>query len=546
MRPPMLVSGEIVGDFKVLKLLGAGGFGEVYLALGLHDNRDLALKILRKDLDGFESQVPYFDQEKELYKSVAHPNIVKYVASGETERFNYVVLEHIRGISLRKKLRQEGPSGLVFNFSWMQDLVLALHAAHQKGIVHQDIKPENIMITHDFEVKIIDFGIAKATVDEKGESESISNAVVNTNEGDSSSLCTMAYASPEQLLGRPVDFRTDIFSLGLVFYEMLTASSLLKESQDSKAVLKEHMLLESGKRRLLPDGEGEEGAILDGLESLLRSMLRFDPDRRCFSTGDLALKMQEIADSAGGALSLLSQDDAKRLSQREIIDTHFWNAMNLLSERKVFDAVAELANVSAFALSMDKTAVMALIRELDVILINLKPKVKTSKDPLSVSLEDFLLLLSRILDIYASLCSRAEIQIRERMVCERARMTLDRDDFERFLQDQSVRRPHSYTFSSAYVRLLYEQNPEIAKRIWARLFDDLLRRELIMQAEREKRKVVDTFGSRILNQSSMASYGNWLERRERERVIFEQALSYFKESETPVKMLNICRSFVDR
>ena len=117
----------------------------------------------------------------------------------------------------------------------------------------------------------------------------------------------------------PSIFRTDIFSLGLVFFEMITGRSLINDISTSKAVLKQHMLLESGKRRLLPTADGDDGAILDGLEGLLRSMLRFDPDRRCTSTSDLVLMMQSIADSAGGALQLLSQDDAKRLAQRELV-----------------------------------------------------------------------------------------------------------------------------------------------------------------------------------------------------------------------------------
>ncbi len=542
-RPPLLASGDTVDRFKVLKALGAGGFGEVYLAIGLTDNRDVALKVLRKDIEGFQSQLPMFLQEAEVYKAVSHPNVVNYVSSGETNRFHYVALEHIRGTSLRRKLNREGPSGIVTNFSWMQDLVLALHAAHQKGIIHQDIKPENIMISHDFEVKLIDFGIAKSSKDEDSREEALFSTGIGANSGP---LCTLGYASPEQLLGRPVDFRTDIFSLGLVFYEMMTGRSLIQDISSSKAVLKQHMMLESGKRRLLHTAEGDDGAILDGLEGLLRSMLRFDPDRRCTSTGDLVLMMQNIADSAGGALQLLSQDDAKRLAQRELVDTHFWNAMNLLSERKVFDAVDELAHISAFAMAIDKASLPALIRELDVILINIKPDGRKANDSLSVSQVDFLSLLNRILDIYSSLCQRAELPLRERMICERAKQALDGPSYERFLQDQSVHRPHSYTFSSAYVRHIYKQNELIATRIWARLLDDLVRRELIVQAEREKRKIEDTFGTRILEAGTLERYGKWLEKCEQERVAFEQAIACLEGKETPEKLVKICRNYVDR
>ena len=542
-RPPLLASGDTVDRFKVLKPLGAGGFGEVYLAIGVTDNRDVALKVLRKDIAGFESQLPMFLSEAEVYKAVSHPNVVNYVSSGETPRFHYVALEHIRGTSLRRKLNREGPSGIVSNFSWMQDLVLALHAAHQKGIIHQDIKPENIMISHDFEVKLIDFGIAKSSKDEDSREEALFNAGTG---GESGALCTLGYASPEQLLGRPVDFRTDIFSLGLVFFEMITGRPLMNDISTSKAVLKQHMLLESGKRRLLPTADGDDGAILDGLEALLRSMLRFDPDRRCTSTGDLVLMMQNIADSAGGALQLLSQDDAKRLAQRELVDTHFWNAMNLLSERKVFDAVDELSHISAFAMAIDKASLPALIRELDVILINIKPDGRKANDPLSVSEVDFLSLLNRILDIYSSLCKKAELPLRERMICERAKQSLSSGSYERFLQDQSVHPPHSYTFSSSYVRLIYKQNELIATRIWARLLDDLVRRELIVQAEREKRKIEDTFGTRILEPGTMERYGHWLEKCEQERVTFEQAIACLEGKETPEKLVKICRNYLDR
>ena len=92
MRPPLLASGDTVDRFKVLKPLGAGGFGEVYLAIGVTDNRDVALKVLRKDIEGYQSQLPMFLSEAEVYKAVSHPNVVNYVSSGETERFHFVAL----------------------------------------------------------------------------------------------------------------------------------------------------------------------------------------------------------------------------------------------------------------------------------------------------------------------------------------------------------------------------------------------------------------------------------------------------------------------
>src|SRR2546422_3428470 len=210
--------GEQFGSYRIQSLLGRGGMGEIYLAqdkLG----RNVALKLLTQRLHGDESGIPRFQREARTLLALNHPHIVTIYDIGQIEGVYYIASELVEGETLRQRLDQDDMA--------LQDLLeiaiqvaTALSAAHEKGIVHRDIKPENIMIRRDGFVKLLDFGIAKLTKKSStAESEAPTLKQVHTAEG--MVIGTAPYMSPEQARGLKVDARTDIWSLGVVIYEVV-------------------------------------------------------------------------------------------------------------------------------------------------------------------------------------------------------------------------------------------------------------------------------------------------------------------------------------
>ena len=209
--------GTHLGRYEILAPLGAGGMGEVYAARDPRLGRDVAVKVLRADaLQGAERR-RRFETEARAASSLNHPNILTVHDIGEVDGAPYIVSELVAGESLRAALR-EGPLPMRKRLDIAVQIADGLAAAHQAGITHRDLKPENIMITPEGRVKILDFGLAKhsPTVDESDTTDTI--AQLNTAPGVI--MGTLAYLSPEQARGRPVDFRSDQFSFGCVLYEM--------------------------------------------------------------------------------------------------------------------------------------------------------------------------------------------------------------------------------------------------------------------------------------------------------------------------------------
>src|SRR5437660_4080064 len=211
--------GQVVGQYLVEALLGAGGMGEVYLAkdkLG----RKVALKLLTQALNRDESSVARFQQEARTLLALNHPNIVTIYDIGQTDTAYYIASELIEGETLRQRLVKRDID-LQEVLEIANQIASALAAAHKKGIVHRDVKPENVMIRQDGYVKVLDFGIAKLTEQfASTDSEAPTMRQVHTAEG--TVVGTAPYMSPEQARGLTVDARTDIWSLGVLLYEMVT------------------------------------------------------------------------------------------------------------------------------------------------------------------------------------------------------------------------------------------------------------------------------------------------------------------------------------
>ncbi len=219
-KPDLLV-GQTIGHYKISERIGTGGMGDVYLAIDMTAGRKAALKLLPERFTGDAERLKRFQQEAHAVVGLNHPNILTIYEIGEDHSTHYIASELIEGETLRQRLvRGRMEVGEAVDVAIQ--VASALAAAHETGIVHRDIKPENIMLRPDRYVKVLDFGIAKLAEQEVPVTIPTDEALllVETNLG--SILGTVRYMSPEQACGAPVDKRTDIWSLGVVLYEMVT------------------------------------------------------------------------------------------------------------------------------------------------------------------------------------------------------------------------------------------------------------------------------------------------------------------------------------
>ena len=212
--------GKNLGHYQLISLLGAGGMGEVYLAEDTKLKRQVAVKLLPAELIANQDRLRRFEQEARAASALNHPNIITIHEIGQVDGLNFIVTEFIGGETLRRRM-SAGRMSLPVVLDVATQAASALAAAHAAGIVHRDLKPENIMVRPDGLIKVLDFGLAKLTEPPtaKVDSEAPTVARVDTKMG--SVMGTAQYMSPEQARGLNVDARTDIFSLGVVMYEML-------------------------------------------------------------------------------------------------------------------------------------------------------------------------------------------------------------------------------------------------------------------------------------------------------------------------------------
>ena len=225
--------GQTIGHYTISESIGTGGMGEVYLATDITAGRNAALKLLPMRFTGDAERLKRFQQEAHAVVGLNHPNILTVYEIGEDHSIHYIASELIEGETLRQRLARE-PMQLSEAVDIAIQVASALAAAHHTGIVHRDIKPENIMLRPDGYVKVLDFGIAKLAESAFADPSSVAvlRRVEATADGAESMrlaetklgsmLGTVRYMSPEQAVGTPVDKRTDLWSLGVVLYEMAT------------------------------------------------------------------------------------------------------------------------------------------------------------------------------------------------------------------------------------------------------------------------------------------------------------------------------------
>ncbi|HKW24462.1 MAG TPA: protein kinase [Terriglobales bacterium] len=278
-----LAAGAKLGHYEVLGFLGAGGMGEVYRALDPRLKREVALKILPADFAGDSERLRRFEQEARTAGALNHPNLLAVYDVGAQDGTPYLVSELLQGETLRARLAA-GPMPARRALEIATQMAQGLAAAHEHGIIHRDLKPENIFVCKDGRVKILDFGLAKltraATVGE--------NSATFDETQPGLLLGTVAYMAPEQVRGRPADARSDIFSFGVVLYEMLSGKRLFQ--RETPADTTTAILVEE------PPNLGEMArGVPPALERIVLHCLEKEPERRFQSMRDLGFSLQSLS-----------------------------------------------------------------------------------------------------------------------------------------------------------------------------------------------------------------------------------------------------------
>ncbi len=279
--------GQSLGPYRVISQLGAGGMGEVYLAEDTRLHRPVALKLLAAHFTSDDERVGRFRQEAFAASSLNHPNIVTVYEIGEWQGKHFIAGEFVDGVTLRTRMRSRRLS-LADALDIALQIVGALAAAHNAGIVHRDIKPENVMVRPDGLVKVLDFGIAKYT--EATHTRVAREALVKTMQG--AVVGTAAYMSPEQARGLAVDARTDIWSLGVILYEMSARQLPFPGATPSDriaAILEREPVPLPKRRRKLPVE----------LERILKRTLAKNREERYAQAADLAADLRKLRATCG-------------------------------------------------------------------------------------------------------------------------------------------------------------------------------------------------------------------------------------------------------
>jgi Tol biopolymer transport system component len=282
------ILGKTLGHYRVVELIGAGGMGEVYRARDARLDRDVALKILPAAFCQDEERLRRFALEARAAAALNHPNILAIFDIGMEEGSPYIVSELLEGASLRNRLLG-GALSPRLAVEYALQMVRGLAAAHEKGIVHRDLKPENLFVTRDGRVKILDFGLAKLTQPEQVRSGSDAVTLATTT---NVIVGTVGYMSPEQLRAQAVDHRSDIFSFGAVFFEMLCGRHAFTGDSNADtmiAILKEDPLH-------IP---GTAPVIAPAMEGIVRHCLEKDPEARFQSAHDLGFALEAVSTGTG-------------------------------------------------------------------------------------------------------------------------------------------------------------------------------------------------------------------------------------------------------
>ena len=262
------------GRYEILELIGIGGMADVYLANDITTGRKVAVKILKEEYLTNEDFKRRFRNESKAIALLSHPNIVKIYDVSFGERVQFIVMEYVPGITLKEYIQQQGKVGWKETVHFTVQILRALQHAHDNGIVHRDVKPQNVMLLQDGTVKVMDFGIARFA---RENGRTISEKAIGS----------VHYISPEQARGEVADERSDIYSVGIVMYELLTGQ-LPFDGESPVAIALKQMQAEAKRpRELNPD-------IPEGLEEIVMRAMKKDPDLRYQSASEMLRDIDEF------------------------------------------------------------------------------------------------------------------------------------------------------------------------------------------------------------------------------------------------------------
>ena len=270
-----------IAHYHILKKIGSGGMGEVYLAEDIRLNRKVALKLLPSKFTNDKDRIRRFEREAKAASGLNHPNILTIYDIGQFDSSSFIASEFIDGETLRQRIRKSKiPLKEILSISIQ--VAEALDAAHGAGIIHRDIKPENIMLRKDGYVKVLDFGLAKLTENSEPSASSDIETLAKTQSGIV--LGTIRYMSPEQARGLEIDARSDLFSIGVVLYEMISGKVPFDGATFSDVLA---AILEKQPPEL-------DAHIPDDLQWIIRKALAKDADERYQTAKDLLADLKRI------------------------------------------------------------------------------------------------------------------------------------------------------------------------------------------------------------------------------------------------------------
>ncbi len=264
---------KLDGKYEITELIGVGGMAEVYKGRDVVDNKTVAIKILKREYSENEEFLRRFRDESKAIAVLSHPNIVRIYDMGFTEKIQYIVMEYIDGITLKEYIEEEKVLTWKDTVHFVVQILRALQHSHEKGIVHRDIKPQNIMMFTDGTIKVMDFGIAKFAREERTSTDQ--------------AIGSVHYISPEQASGRDTDAKSDIYSVGAMMYEMLTGKKPFDgENPVAIAVMHMHDIPERP-RAINPD-------IPDGLEEIVLKAMEKDPEDRYQNASEMISDIEKF------------------------------------------------------------------------------------------------------------------------------------------------------------------------------------------------------------------------------------------------------------
>ncbi|MGA2369847.1 MAG: protein kinase [Candidatus Korobacteraceae bacterium] len=294
--------GARLGPYEILASIGAGGMGEVYRARDTRLDRMVAVKVLPAAFSSDEDRLHRFEHEARLLSTLNHPNLLAIYDVGSQDGIHFLVSELLEGESLRQRL-QEGSLTARKAVDYGIQIAKGLAAAHEKGIVHRDLKPDNVFVIRDGRVKILDFGLAKQTLE--AHDNTVSGRGLATQPG--AVLGTAGYMSPEQVRGKVADARSDIFSFGAILYEMVGGQRAFKGDssvETMNAILKEDP----------PDLSTTKQPVSPALDRVIRRCLEKSSEERFHSARDVAFALEAVvapSTTSGGAAAVASEQPSR-------------------------------------------------------------------------------------------------------------------------------------------------------------------------------------------------------------------------------------------